>query len=207
MNKIAALALLSCSFLLGEMKVDKAGAPPQEAAPLAAALSPAGLKILKDNGSVLMEIWFVKELPKGGTAEPNATFPNVAQGALLGVARFPDKHSDRRDQTIKPGVYTLRYSRYPTNGDHMGVAPQRDFVILSPAATDTDPAATPNFAKLMSMSRVASGTPHPLVLSIWKEDLPGVEPGIEVLGDEEQILHTKIGGVLISLIVAGAHIG
>ena len=31
----------------------------------------------------------------------------------------------------------MRYSYYPMNGDHQGVAPQSDFAVLSPAATIT----------------------------------------------------------------------
>ena len=57
---------------------------------------------------------------------------------MLGVARFPAKYKDRRGQTIKPGVYTMRYGLFPVNGDHQGVAPQRDFLIPSPAALDDD---------------------------------------------------------------------
>ena len=67
--------------------------------------------------------------------------------SLLGVVRYPERFRDRRGQTIKPGVYTMRYSFYPMNGNHQGVALQRDFAILSPAASDTDAAAKPAFAR------------------------------------------------------------
>ena len=54
------------------------------------------------------------------------------------MIRLPERGADRRGQTIKPGVYTLRYGNYPQNGDHQGVEPQRDFLVLSPVAEDKD---------------------------------------------------------------------
>ncbi len=202
-TRLLGLALLASSFLFADYKLQPAGAPPQEAAGVAAALKPEGVKVVKDNGSVLLEAWFVKALPGGGSAEPETALPDVPHGALIGVVKFPEKHSDRRNQTIKPGVYTLRYSRYPVNGAHVGVAPQRDFAVLVLADKDTDAAALPPFEKLMSQGRVAAGAPHPLVLSIWKED-QAVPEGVEAAGDEEKILHVTIGKVPFSMIIEGA---
>jgi hypothetical protein len=88
------------------------------------------------------------------------------------------------------------------NGDHQGAAPQRDFLLLSPSALDTDPSAKPAFDPLMDMSRKASGTPHPLVLSIWKDD-SGAAAGVEAVGDSDQVVHAKIGGVAVAIIVVG----
>ena len=169
---------------------------------MAGALVKEGLKILKPDGDVVCEIWLVAAAPAGGAAEQNTLLSSVGHGALLGVVRYPARFSDRRGQTIKPGVYTLRYSFFPMNGDHQGVAPQRDFAILSPAATDTDAAAKPAFDPLMDMSRKASGTPHPLVLSIFKDDPPS-PAGVEAVGDHDQVLHTKIGATAVSIIVVG----
>ena len=145
-------------------------------------------------------------MPSGGAAEESASFAGTPTGALFGVARFPARHSDRRGQTIKPGVYTLRYALFPLNGDHQGVAPQRDFLLLSPAAADTDPSAKPDYETLMTMSRKASGTPHPLVFSFWKDD-SGAAQGVEAAGDSDRVLHVKIGGVPAAMIIIGKHEG
>lgn len=169
---------------------------------MAGALVKDGVKILKPDGAVLCEIWLVAVEPAGGTTEQNTSLSSMPHGALLGVVRYPARFSDRRGQTIKPGIYTMRYSFFPMNGDHQGVAPQRDFAILSLAAADTDAAAKPAYDPLMDMSRKASGTPHPLVLSIWKDDPPS-PAGVEAVGDNDQVLHTKIGGTAVSIIVAG----
>lgn len=205
--KLLALSVLCVSTVFGSFKVETGGAPPAEAAAYHSMLNEQGVRVLKADGSVLMQVWFAKALPSGGAAEENTAFPEVPNGAVLGLVHFPARHADRRGQTIKPGFYTMRYSRYPVNGDHMGVAPQRDFAVLSVAEKDTDPAAQPNFARLMSMSRVASGTPHPLVLSIWQEEGELPAGGIEAVDENETILHARIGAVHVAIIIAGVHVG
>lgn len=201
-----ALAALFALALPAQMKTGVAGPPPPESAALAPALSKEGVQVLKEDGSVLCEMWFVTALPSGGAAEESASFAGTPHGALLGVARFPTRHSDRRGQTIKPGVYSMRYSLFPLNGDHQGVSPQRDFILFVPVAIDTNAAVRPDYETLMNMSRKASGTPHPLVLSFWKDE-SGAAPGIEAAGDSDRILHTRIGAVPAAIIVAGRYEG
>ncbi|WP_321472426.1 hypothetical protein [uncultured Paludibaculum sp.] len=196
---VASLLAVSC---FAELKVQPAGAPPAEASAVSASLVKDGVKVVKDDGSILLEMWVVASEPKGGAAEQNTTWSSVGHGSLLGVVKYPVRASDRRGQGIKPGTYTMRYSYFPMNGDHQGVAPQRDFALLSPVAADTDAAAKPAFDALVEMSKKASGTPHPLVLSIWKEDKP-VAPGIEAAGETDQVLHVNIGSTSVSIIVVG----
>ena len=96
----------------------------------------------------------------------------------------------------------MRFSFFPQNGDHQGVAPQRDFLVLSQAAEDKDGAANPVFDALMTMSRKASGTPHPLVFSMWKDDADA-KPGFEKQGENDWVLHVKIGDVPVAIILVG----
>jgi hypothetical protein len=98
-------------------------------------------------------------------------------------------------------VYTLRYGIMPVNGDHQGAAPQRDFLLLTPAAADQDLSSTPNFDALVAMSRKASGTPHPAVLSFWKADTDA--PGFTKQGDADWVLQTKLGDTPIAVILVG----
>jgi|WetSurMetagenome_2_1015567.scaffolds.fasta_scaffold51376_2 hypothetical protein len=206
LSRTLCLAALTAAGLLAQYKVEPAGAPPSDAGPLGAALSQTGSKILKPDGSVLLELWLVQNAPRGGSAEQNTTLSEIPLGSLIGVVRYPARSSDRRGQTIKPGTYSIRYSIFPMNGDHQGAAPQRDFAILSLAAEDTDPAAKPAFDALMAMSKKAAGTPHPLVLSIWKDEASAT-PGVEAQGDVDQVLHTKIGALPVAIIVVGKHEG
>jgi hypothetical protein len=204
MFKTLYLVAVSALTLSAQYKTEPAGPPPAEASALAGALVQDGIRILKPDATPLLELWLVKAAPAGGSAEQNASFSTIPHGALIGVIRYPARHKDRRNQTLTPGVYSARYSIFPMNGDHQGVAPQRDFLLLSPIAGDTDPAAKPNFDELVTMSRKASGTPHPLVLSVWKDD-DGAAPGIAQEGEEDQVLHTKIGSVPLAIIVVGVH--
>ncbi len=186
----------------GQYKAEPAGPPPSEVAPaISQALQKDGTKIT-NNGTAYCEIWFRTALPTGGKApEEGQTLAGIPQGAVVGVIRFDGKGSDRRGQGIKAGVYTLRYSLIPVNGDHQGAAPQRDFLLMSPAATDTDLNATPAFDALVDQSKKASGTPHPAVLSCWKGD--GDTPGLNKQGDSDWVLTTKIGSTNLSVILIG----
>lgn len=196
-----AAALLCTVTAFGQYKADPAGPPPPEVAPaIAQALQTNGIKI-SSNGAPYCEIWFRAAAPSGAkSAEANVTLPAVPQGALLGVIRFDGKGSDRRGQTIQPGVYTFRYSNIPVNGDHQGAAPQRDFGLLVPAADDKDLNALPNFDTLVGMSRKASRTPHPAVMSLWKADSDA--PGFSQQGDD-WVLQTRMGDTPIAIILIG----
>jgi hypothetical protein len=187
----------------GQYKVQSAGAPPSDVpAALAGKLEKDGAKIVDGSGKTVAEIWLVTDLKKGPkSAEESVTLPEIPQGTFLGVLRAAGPYTDRRGQQIKPGVYTLRYSDMPINGDHQGAAPQRDFAVLSRIADDTDPNSTPAFDALMAQSRKASGTPHPLVLSMWKADAPN--PALTNEGESDWVLTRKAGDTMVSIIVIG----
>lgn len=206
MKRIAAALLLFASLTLGATS-EPAGAPPADLDPaLAAVLQKEGIRI-KDGAKTLMEIWFRNSAPTGGpnNAGDNVSITNITHGALLAVVRFPERGMDRRGQVMKPGLYTARLSFFPPDGNHQGVAPQRDFLVLSSAATDKDPNATPDYAKLMEMSTAASGTPHPAVLSIWKVDAGNFKPGLAQEGEQDWVLQHKIGDLPVALIVQGVY--
>ena len=187
-----------------DYKMEAGGAPPSDLPPAFASLmSPKGYKISGPSGAYC-EIWFRGSLPSGKkSSEDSVAFPTIPHGALIGAIRFPGQGADRRGQQIKAGTYTLRYSNYPVNGDHLGVAPQRDFLVLTPAAEDKDPNATPGFDELMAMSKKASGTPHPAVLSLEAPPSGGSVPGIAKEGDHDWTLAVKIGETPVAVIVIG----
>ena len=204
--RIVTATLLTVAGAFGQYKLESAGAPPSEvAAPISQALQKDGSKIT-NNGQPYCSIWLRAQKPSGSAAkEEGASISGIAQGTLLGVIRFDGKGQDRRGQSIKAGMYTLRYGLIPVNGDHQGAAPQRDFLVLSPAATDKDLNATPTFDALMDMSRKASGTPHPAVLSFTKADADA--PGVTQQGESDWALQTKLGDLPVSIIVVGVATG
>lgn len=201
MKKLVLSFVVAATVGFAQYRSEPAGAPPSDLAPaFSQTLQPQGTKILGAGGAVFCEVWFRTSLAKGTSSDQNVTLP-VPQGTLLGVIRFPAPGADRRGQPVKPGVYTLRYSLLPVNGDHQGAAPQRDFVLLTPAADDKDANATPDFDALVAMSRKASGTPHPAVLSLWGAGASD-PAGFAKQGDD-WVLTTKIGDTQVSIILVG----
>jgi hypothetical protein len=204
MLKSLFLLIMAAAAAFPQYKLEPAGPPPSDLPPaVAGTLQKNGSKIAAGSGTAFCEIWFRSSAPSGPkTNEDGVAVPTIPQGALLGAVRFPAKGSDRRGQSIKPGVYTLRYSLHPVNGDHQGVAPQRDFMLLVPAADDPGPDATPGFDDLVKLSRKASGTPHPAVLSMSSSS-NGSFPELKKEGDNDWALHAKIGDLPVSVIVIG----
>lgn len=203
MKQLLALAFLFTSLAFAQYKMEPTGAPPTDLAPaLASALQQQGIKIIGPGGSVYCEVWFRTQVPSGPKSTDDAVTLSIPQGALLGAIRFAGPAQDRRGQSLKAGTYTLRYSQYPVNGDHQGVAPQRDFALLVRAGDDTDPGATPGFDALVALSAKASGTPHPAVLSIWNSSSDKF-PNLSKQGDHDWVLDTKVGDLPISIILAG----
>lgn len=201
---LAAAALFCLIWALAasaEYKADLAGPPPADlSAGIRAEMQKAGIRI-SNNGAPYCELWFrSNEPPSTGTTEAGVTLP-FKPGALLGVIRFNANGVDRRGQEIKPGVYTLRYVHLPSNRDHEGAGRYRDFVLLAPAALDQDLNATPNFEALVALSRKASGTAHPAVLSLWKADRDA--PGFGPQDNGDWVLETKIGDTPIAVILIG----
>jgi hypothetical protein len=205
MRTIAVLFVLSSALSLAQYQSKPGAALPSSLnSNLAAALDPAGFAVTNSKGP-WMDVWFVKELPKGEkTVESDVTLSTVPHGSYLGVIQVHQRTADRRGNPLKPGLYVMRLSYFPVNGAHQGIAPQRDFVVLTDAATDTDSKATPAYEPLMKDSEKAAGIPHPLVLSTWKaegEDKTGLVRS--EVHESDWIYYAKIGTTPIALILAG----
>ena len=197
------LLLIAFSALAQDYKLEPvATAAPSLPAAYAAAIQTQGVRVNGAAGA-WCEVWLAKSLPVGAKPDDAAISFGVAQGTLLGVIRFPGKGADRRGQVIPAGVYTLRYSQFPVDGSHSGVAPQRDFALLTPLAADPDPAAKPAFDDLVKMSTKASGSPHPAVLSLETPPDGATAPGVVKEGEHDWTLTVKAGDLTFSIIVVG----
>lgn len=152
----------------GGYKAEAVGAPPASdlPKPLAEMLQPEGSRLVDEHGQTLGEVWLRKEIPTragaGGSAE--ILYGSLAVGTFVGAIHFPEQAADYRGQTIKPGFYALRYALIPQDGNHMGVNPSRDALLLTPAAADTQLDKALSFEEMVKLSRQASGTPHPGLL-------------------------------------------
>jgi hypothetical protein len=142
-------------------------APPDEvSAALREALAENAIRILSETGT-LCEVWVVRTVPVRANPSPQlgVILPELEEGTLIGVVRFRTGGEDYRRQAVPPGVYTMRYALHPIDGNHQGVAPQRDFLLLVPASADGNPGPM-SLAELYAQSQKASGTTHPSVWSL-----------------------------------------
>jgi hypothetical protein len=200
------LLLAAFSAAAQDYKLEPLAAAAAAAAGLPGAFTTAiqsqGYRVMAGS-SPWCEVWLAKSLHVGAKPGDAAISFGIAQGTLLGVLRFPGKGADRRGQVIPAGVYTLRYSNFPVDGSHSGVAPQRDFALLTPIASDPDPAAKPAFEELVKMSGKASGTPHPAVLSLETPPEGATAPSVVKEGEHDWTLTVKSGDLTFSIIVAG----
>jgi hypothetical protein len=166
---ILASQLVLASMAFGQTyKVENAGAPPVAdlPKPLQDALESQGTRVANDQGGTLLEVWLRKSVPtsSSGSGSSDLLYGSLSEGVFLGVLHFPSQGADFRGQVIKPGYYTLRYGLIPQDGNHMGVNPTRDVLILCPVAVDTDLATALKFDDLVKLGRQSSGTAHPGIL-------------------------------------------
>jgi hypothetical protein len=129
-----------------------------------------------NNGKLVAEIWFRKEIPAKATdaqIKNGLTYQEVPQTTLFGALELKDTLTDFRKQKIKAGVYTMRLAYQPMDGDHMGTAPFGEFVLFTPAGDD-DGKETLEPEKLIEQGKKASGTGHPavfLLFPVGKKDM------------------------------------
>ncbi len=176
------LLLLAIPFtvLADSEKVESIGAfvDPGASDSLKKALEPKGYRVSLGDGTVLCEIWLANSIASGKNDAQGATYTWVGDSALIAVITFPRASTDFRKQNIRPGSYSLRYAVHPQDGNHIGISPIRDFLLLVPVAMDQDPNAKFKFEELTALSKKASGTNHPSPMSLVSPDGAGASPSV-----------------------------
>ena len=160
------IAVFSCTALAASPKVERIG-------PCAGAVSDAlrqsvdakGYRVTLEDGWNA-EFWFARNLKTEKKDVSGALNPELSDGEFVGVASFPQGMSDYRGQSLSAGYYTLRYQLLPQDGNHMGVSPNPDFLLASPAADDSRPEQAYVFKKLIALSARSTGTGHPAVIAL-----------------------------------------
>src|SRR6266571_3824200 len=171
-------------------KVETIGACSDSGVPEAVrnALQPQGIRVAGDS-SPFCEVWLRKVLPQTA-GSTGASYSTLANGTFVGVMVYRANATDYRGQVVKPGTYTLRYQTIPQDGNHLGVSPSADFLLLAPAADDKDPKAVIAYEELVKLSKAAAGTNHPNPLYLAA---PGGAPGTFKTDDEGHgILEVKL---------------
>jgi hypothetical protein len=209
------LASLVLPLAAQEYKVEKleSAAPGDELAPeIAAQLSPAGFKLMKGETRTVCEIWLAKEWPIAADAKVggDVIYP-LTPGQLIGVARYPRKASDFRDQDIPSGVYTLRYGQQPVDGAHVGTSPTRDFLVVVPAAADKNPAVM-DYKTLVAAGKETAGSAHPAILSLQRPGESKEPLAVREVADKEWTIvrftgQAKAGGGVKDLALEAVLVG
>ena len=172
-------------------KIEKVPAPEKVAAPIRKVLDEQAL-VVRDGESVVMRIWFRREIPVRATEEQitnGLTYHEIPEGTLVGVLEFPAKFTDFRKQELPAGVYTLRFAVQPDIGDHTGTAPHPEFCLICRAEDDRSVEEIEKMKLIEISSKVNEGR-HPAVLLLWPNN--GKDDGVKI--------SDKGGGVLVATI-------
>lgn len=193
---------LAATCLGSDFTYEAVGAPDEAPASIAEAVADEGYAIKDPDGTVIAKYWGRTMAFEG---EPSAGFgiryDFIPEGALIALVQFTEEHSDFREQDVPSGWYTLRYTLHPEDGNHMGVAPSRDFAILTPAEKDTDAAKNYSFDGMVELTK-AVGNPHPTIARI---ELPeGDEaPNLWVNDYELWVLDLPVADDMVGIVVHG----
>ena len=135
---------------------------------IGAKLAAEGLKVIQGSSRTVCEIWLCKEWEtQAGFEQTSERLFPFQPGQLIGALHYRRRGKDFRNQTIKSGWYTLRYALQPTDGNHEGTSPTRDFLLLVRAEDDTSPEPLPQ-EELLEASATAAGSAHPAMLCLQR---------------------------------------
>ncbi|MGA2647320.1 MAG: hypothetical protein ABSF15_21650 [Candidatus Sulfotelmatobacter sp.] len=138
-----------------------------------------GYRVFLEDGNPICELWLRKGVPSQTAKDiQSVAYAELAESTLVGVLHLLQAATDYRGDGIPVGFYTLRYALLPNDGNHLGAAPNRDFVLLIPASSDPDPNAVFKIQELESLSRKVTGAKHPAPLSLIQPDNNGKEPTV-----------------------------
>jgi hypothetical protein len=156
-------------------------------------------------GEKIAHLWMRKELQSASnpSSELGVTFGQIESGSFAGVVQFPKPWSDYKQNQIPAGVYSLRFWIMPADGNHMGVATYRDFLLVSSFDSETDPAEPMGLAELLQSSAEASGVTHPGVLALFPVWDEVSEPKLIRNDLDQWMLAIKVGSQTLGLVVEG----
>lgn len=167
---VAVLLSAMAAFGQAHYKVEVVNGLPSPDVPktIQEALQSQGARLVNDQGQEVCEVWLRKTLPaqQNPSTSMDVLYGSIAPGTFVGVLHFASPGSDFRGQTIKAGYYTLRYEWVPQDGNHMGVSQYRDFLLMLPPAQDANPDEVLKFDEVIKLSRMATGSGHPGILSM-----------------------------------------
>jgi hypothetical protein len=148
-----------------------------------------GYRVKLDSGGTF-DLWFAQTTHIIEKNVPGALYPDLEPGDWIAIMTLHQDTPDFRGQTVRAGTYTLRYELLPQDGNHLGVAPNPDFLLASPVAEDPTPVQPLVLKKVVEMSSKSTGGSHPAVFAL---DTAG-EPGTVTTVDSGKVLSVAIPG-------------
>jgi len=196
-------ALVSGPLAAADFSFEAGGGLPEGApAELAELMHDEAVTVKSPSGEAVAHYWGRKaEFEAEAAGGFGIRYDFIPEGAVIALVEFPDEGSDFREQDIPSGLYTLRYSLHPEDGNHMGVAPSRDFAVLTPAAQDDASPESLGFDGLVALTKKV-GNPHPTVARLvlpWGEETPYLWED----DYEHWILDLSVAGDVVGIVVHG----
>jgi len=166
-------------------KFDQAPPTDKLAKPVAATLEESGIAVKRSEESTLCNIWLCKtwDVKDGFKPTLQVLYP-FKLGQLIGVVEYKRRAADFRDQTIDKGVYTIRYTQQPVDGNHVGTSPTQDFFVLLKAEDDKTADILP-YEKLVELSAAAAESNHPAILPLKMKQSKAEAPSIRHVEDDD----------------------
>ena len=173
------------------------GLPEGISSDVAGVLNPQGYEISGEKGAAA-KIWLTQSSPIKAEFKPTLSVKYPFEtGEFLGAMEVikGTKFTDFRGQTVKPGVYTLRYGKQPVDGNHVGTSELADFILALPASQDEDPKPIGKPKDLTKKSAKSVSSNHPAIFSLQPaEEAPEAAELVHEEKDEFWILHIAATG-------------
>jgi hypothetical protein len=184
------LSLFAEDYSVAALKEGPVGLSPA----VTEAIAPSGLRLSGKDG-VVCDLWLAKAVPLKAGFTPNLRIQYPFQnGQLIGAIRFPEagEPHDFRGQSIKPGLYTLRYGLQPDDGNHLGTSEIRDFLCACPPDADKDPKRIEKIKDVFKLSAKAAGTTHPTIFLLLAPPEKAVESSVVKVDKEHEYVILSI---------------
>jgi hypothetical protein len=120
-----------------------------------------------DGEKPVYEFWFCRELPL--SAKPESLKDHLDQlkpAMFLGAVMVHNEKRDYRDDELRSGLYTMRFSLQPQDGNHLGTAEFPYFAVLIPAKADTKIDGIKTYKEMTRASAKGTSSEHPRVMSL-----------------------------------------
>lgn len=155
---------------------------------------------ISDDKGLFFEFWFVKDLPLRGFADTTKkTMDKIEEISLLGAAIVYENkadYTDFREDPLDPGLYVMRLSLQPQDGNHLGTSPFDTFAILVPYQKDAEVLEFMDPEIMVEIASEDTPAEHPAVLSLQPlEKAEGTFPRLDHSDEEAwHFLLLKLSG-------------